>query len=1226
LRQVLERTAPLRRSLNLRQLVPVYQAFLAVVDVDDGDDDDVISSYSSNDDAEELLRVQYALMRYQNTHPTSSSHMEQLSAIVLPRVFSSSRDVSDELLEALLDAVLLLVDDNTTSSDKDATTTTTTDDETVLLQSCLQQVHDNNNEQHWSAACRVLRRLYEWSNNNNNESQQQQQLVVSALADQVVWFLQQQETSANNSNHFYGPLTRDILPCLVQAAAEQQRPNTSLQRIWEALMWSDCSSNNNLVATTTVLCSLLPSLLLDQELSSDDNNHMTQLWDLIQNCLGQGILAAPATATVPPNLQQLVRRRGLYLLRVLVEQQSLLPMIWNKYVACLETLEMESELHLIDQVWETVTELFEQMTTTTTATTTTTPPLSWDWMQLLLGRAIAPARGARDDSSSNLTKLCLFRLLKGQAGIRVASNQRGAPLATLTVDFVCRLLIPSYDSLLTTVGTNLQATEAMANLAKSDAGGSSSSKAIVAQDMEELLAAFIGSFLEVLLTKKDSASLEAFYRWLWSKDALDKIHKKVCVRIFQTVEHTLMKQQPVDGVVPVTDEMLTTVAESINYSFVYGSVLPTNRDALLRALATMLAYSKPPLSTTETTTQYTPNSVLAVLSLFPVPLLESSSSDQDTASWIEQDPALSSLRTWLKGNEAVSKMGATVATAFVDGLMQASEISDTSTSNGANKHWDFKTGCTGWERRTAKAVSLLCILPSSDSSSTEGSAASGMLWPAIAKGLSHAPVAMIGASWTKADRVSRALLLLEIGCQLQILSGMGNGTMVIDKKTQSMMPPPPNIEAMLANSASFIFHHLRSLMTGSGDEQTGRASQSNDARVLSTTFARLVAQLETLSRGFLASMAISSTVDDVMSECLDALSAPNVATEGNPVLNVALLYAALSGGGDVDPEKALAASQVTLGLEFSGSLAKRVGNAQALRSVFQYAKWGALSCLLPRLLHCDDSAKVKSFVDDLFDEAADAVESAPANAIIPLFNCLVSGAKSRFSKEAFENGQLKIQNDIRYLGKVISALIGLVEDAATTVDTIYMMDEMCCLIFQPVLLYDEYLRLEDDSGCDTPIRDAFRRFMKMAGTQRPHMSRVVLSRICSSWLRTTGDSANEIGLSAIPYREDIAKLLIHKEERVTVLSSASVQRNNTNDSGDGERLLLLDSIDETSVSRGFLLVFLSKLPDIDNGLSPRVIKELQFVSKKLLDKIPPTGKGVIMHGVSLLCFGGPMCL
>ena len=129
---------------------------------------------------------------------------------------------------------------------------------------------------------------------------------------------------------------------------------------------------------------------------------------------------------------------------------------------------------------------------------------------------------------------------------------------------------------------------------------------------------------------------------------------------------------------------------------------------------------------------------------------------------------------------------------------------------------------------------------------------------------------------------------------------------------------------------------------------------------------------------------------------------------------------------------------------------------------------------------------------------------------------------------------------------------------------------------------------------------------------------MVLSRICASWLRDASDSGNGIGLSAIPYREDIANLLILKEDVIPLSSAVAAREGKIKRVGGDGPLELLESTDETSITRGFLLVFLSKLPNIGNGLPTCVHKDLlHFIIKILLDKIPPVGKGAIMLGVSL---------
>jgi hypothetical protein len=172
-----------------------------------------------------------------------------------------------------------------------------------------------------------------------------------------------------------------------------------------------------------------------------------------------------------------------------------------------------------------------------------------------------------------------------------------------------------------------------------------------------------------------------------------------------------------------------------------------------------------------------------------------------------------------------------------------------------------------------------------------------------------------------------------------------------------------------------------------------------------------------------------------------------------------------------------------------------------------------------------------------------------------------------------------------------------------------MIDQLCALIFQPKLMMDEYKRFQEPDS-STPIRDAFRRIAKMSGTERPHISRIVVSRICACWLKT-----NDIGLTAIPYRDDIVQLLVHKEDLVHVTSSFTYDGN----SASKNEFELAANTHETSISRGFLIVFFSKLPDCNKTLPLTVQTELiQYVIVKLMDLVtqpPSSGSGLIMYGV-----------
>jgi hypothetical protein len=182
----------------------------------------------------------------------------------------------------------------------------------------------------------------------------------------------------------------------------------------------------------------------------------------------------------------------------------------------------------------------------------------------------------------------------------------------------------------------------------------------------------------------------------------------------------------------------------------------------------------------------------------------------------------------------------------------------------------------------------------------------------------------------------------------------------------------------------------------------------------------------------------------------------------------------------------------------------------------------------------------------------------------------------------------------------------------------YMLNGICALIFQPKVLAEEYNRLENNPDCETPIRDAFRKLIGMAGTQRPHITRSVLCRITVGWLGGDESDKSSLGLNAIPYRDDIVKLLLHKELKID--ESSANQSRGGDQSGVAE---IPAHTNELSVTRAFLLVFLSKLPDPSAGLSEKVLKELlHYVILRLLVETAPiksTHPSMIMKGTPNYC-------
>jgi hypothetical protein len=1076
---------------------------------------------------------------------------------------------------------------------------------------------------------------------------------------------------------------------------------------------------------TSILCTILPSLVriplpVTQPPSFANDTHSEfpaastnadyipifhqNLWEMILRCLRLGLSyhvdhrgrrrsSMPGTTTSAAfspdtiRMHQLHRRRGLYILRLLVEnfdpnKASILPsedngktlmrnlVLWRKYVACFETLEMESDQHLIDQVWETVTELFDQMvplgnqnspqphavcTFPANSTIFSLPSLTWDWMQVMLGRVLV------SHESPVLRKLSLFRLFKGQAGIRcdvnadfvindlttnaseltiastknksrrkAKSKPRGASLLVVSVDFLFTVVLFSFDTLLSSVGTNMQATAAV--LSHAGTSGSKSQVA-VAEEMIPLCCRFLSHYLQLLLVESDSTSsddselllndkLEQFFRRLWSPDVLDGVHHKVTVSIFESVSSAL---QDFDGgsrkLVPIHCDMLRLVSESLQLSFSDGSMVTAYKDSLLRSLATILSYSK-------VVGKHNAQSILSVLALYPSRMLDQTDSIGDvvrSASLrdaalpeVTGNPTLKVLSSWL--NEEVSasaktgiNVGATIATAFVDGMM-ATPLSKESI-------WNPKAGCTNSERKFAKAIALYCILPTSFENQ---SAAGELLWPAIHKGVSHVSAVIVANKSSKADHISRALLLLEYGVRFCALSGLGNGELVVDKKTQNMLPPLQKIDVLLGSCVNFILFHVKSLFIASNGtpaddvaEVSGSASRSSDARVFSMTFARLVCQIQYLVHGFPSSQTIAPILTSALKESIDILCSGDCKSDGeNICLHVAIVYITLASGCEMNSVINISSAKTLLHLHFQYGGRTIPGSVQALRSVFQFAKWGALSRMVPLVLtsksidrSCND---IDQFIDDITGSAIDAVEASPSTALVPLFDSIVAVANFRFV-EPVGNQMETNSSDSAQFSRLILALLDLVDGCDSNADSVSMIDKVCALLFQPTLLLHEYRRIQENPNDESPIREAFRRLVRFSGTERPHISRIVLSRACTGWLK-----CNEVGVSGIPYRDEIVQLLVHKEDIVPVTSSFTTSQVK---SGHDDRMSLLPNTDETCVSRGFLLVFLSKLPDVGKGLSSSVLRDLlHYVVLKLVELVtlaPTSSSGLIMYGVSV---------
>ena len=1058
-----------------------------------------------------------------------------------------------------------------------------------------------------------------------------------------------------------------------------------------------------ILSTTSILCTILP-VLLDRNLPIPDTHQdatasvdlstatkaqqQTCLWELIHTCLRQGIPRPPVKQTnadvVLHQQSQMLRRRGLFLLRLMLPSDSdedgsgamkkanskgkagkgktdkaskgkgkgkknaaadtkENPFIlqWKKYVLVMETLEMETQHHLIEQVWETLVEIFtasheqeqqrlQQDTSTAATPTPPPPPMNWHWTQLLLARVLT----SYDEPI--IRKLALYRFLNGQAGIALvdpsagtndaaptndgaskkakagkkgtaATGQGGAPLSVLTPDFVCEIVVVAFDSLLGSVGTNLNLDE--------DGQGTKPVSLI------PLFSRFLSLYYKSLQASSSRDKEVEILRKIWYGSSVMSLRSKTIGLVWEAIAAG-MADTDNWSLLEIDSEMLQSLVPVMQRYFMIVSVARVLHEPILRALSTMLSHTS--------TQKVDPKLVLQVLALFDSVVLDtkrgttSSSMSRSSEEPDEEPDDLASnpihiyLGKWLQqlgenkqdnNSQWITLVASTVSTAFVRGEL----LSSSSASLLAEEQsWEPISGASTTEREMARAIAYLCTLVGhsalgnpDDSATTAG----GLLWPAIHKGIAHVPVAMVGTAWSKADSVTRALLLLEEGCRLQVLSGMGNGDLIVDGKSQQMMPPPPNVEAILASSVKFILHHISFLVAeGPGKDDAAGATRSGNAKKVSVTFANLISQVKMLHDAYPSSMAVSKTVDEMLEKSVQKLQAISLSSPGiNDVRDLALMYATLSSGASLPESTAVVeVCQTCLLLEFQKIPGQKKSEEQMARSVFHFAKWGALSCLLPILLsdereNATTPEAIDSFLKDFRNSAFDAVHGIPADAMMAYFHCIkVAGQKQLTPSTNVDDAEV----DHLLIGDFINALMALMEEKTSSEDNMYMLNEFCALIFQPKLLQQEYLRVMlDPVAGASPIRDAFQKLITLAGTARSHIAKVVLCHATAGWLglkEQEKDGTSLVGMGAILYRNDIVDLLCYKEIKYDALA--------TNQSvGRGEGLKgafdLPAGVDDSSIGRGYLLMFISSLPDQDK-MHPKVLSDLvHYIIFKMFEKI-----------------------
>jgi hypothetical protein len=191
--------------------------------------------------------------------------------------------------------------------------------------------------------------------------------LIQSFHEKLRQTIQEAVSLPFQNNVLISTLSKDLLPVLTQESPDGTPILwTGLHRhhtleLWNQLFSMDHSSSDDtrsiLLVITTVLCPLLSHLVCcELPLIGGDNGEargkpadQPQLWHLIYTCLAQGKSLLESGAA----MSSILRKRALYLLNIVAPDSD----VWKKYCMCVETLEMETEQHLVDQIWDTVDKL-----------------------------------------------------------------------------------------------------------------------------------------------------------------------------------------------------------------------------------------------------------------------------------------------------------------------------------------------------------------------------------------------------------------------------------------------------------------------------------------------------------------------------------------------------------------------------------------------------------------------------------------------------------------------------------------------------------------------------------------------------------------------------------------------------------------------------------------------------------------------------------------------------
>ena len=1055
----------------------------------------------------------------------------------------------------------------------------------------------------------------------SNKSDSYWSCVVAELVAPICAIDAQQEEppAGNTTNNNNNACMQNLWAHIAQILSVIVQLNHSENREDQQKLVFCCNEGQALSMTFNLLCVVVPLYLTqDIQLVTNDirNGEKSSFVGSIraQPLLWNALLYVLRTDHSSSNnnmdlrfavADQVTRRRALYVMRLLVDSTTTNKnqnntaccnnskknpwILWQKYYQVFDALELEMEQHLVNQAFPSLQQLIQSVVYMDEETirccyfdpNTHVPIMTWAWVGAVLSRLLCA-------DNPKLRKLALHRFFHDDMGLDYSATTNSKCRRSIRIvdtSFVSYVLVPAFDSL-SSSHTNVQYLQ------------ENSQQLILLENLSLKMRTFLEAFLAARLSVMDKTldPSNAICKLVFSASNVQLLRPSTCVLVVNCLTKavtSLQQHQPhfKFSFHPSTLELAVSFIQTL----IQNSILVSYQKSLLRDLALLLrnscclAIAVPD-----------PMLVLRVLSLY---------STEKQRSEVEQETK-SALVSWLDGLGAgwSPNAGAACASSFVSGTLS--------------------TDITGLhERLLGSSIAKLCALAKGDHST--------LLWPAIYKGIPSTKPNTIDQQWNcvcsaeHTEKGRRAIILLEFGCLEGVLGGVGNGELVVmDSSPQKITPPPPpQIEELLGRSCFFLLKqmeqvHLKHDGLYENDDVREESLSSGAARIkttMPTRMAQLGRQFLVLRQAFPSSAVLPFFAETLLSKAMNQLY--NTKSSGDIVdgtKQMCCSFAALLCGATC-----VKAEWCNFLLELQyvpSSCDSRKHLEQARRSTFQYSKWGALSLMIPQVINQLSSKEPieirAALAEQTLESVFDSVAATPADALLPLFECAMASAEyllvlKSTTKEGEKQHAITIQ-------RIIRSLFAAANEMPHNNRRMNMLDQICVLLFRPKLVQKEsqfFFLSGAFNGYvkdNFPIQSSFRFLMDAASSNKPHIARSAISRMVVAWL---GD--DELGTNSIMYRDDILALLTFKESKVDA-ATALQDISGTNDTigfsygfsdscseSSAQQLLSIPSeTHEMSVTRAFVLLFLSKLPDAkeNNGtLQDGVLEMVHWLILKLLN-------------------------